>query len=113
MTRHGDLWQLGRHRLICGDARIAHDYEILLAGERVDLIVTDPPYNVPIDGHVSGLGRVRHREFAMGVGEMSEAAFTSFLVETLGAAAATCRDGAIAFVCMDWRHVEPGHPMAT
>jgi DNA modification methylase len=105
VSKRGDLWQLGRHRLICGDARNAHDYDALLAGDRVDLIFTDPPYNVPIDGHVSGLGRVRHREFAMGAGEMSEAAFAAFLIETLGAAAATCRDGAIAFVCMDWRHM--------
>lgn len=105
VSKQGDLWLLGRHRLICGDARRSQDYALLLAGDRVDLIFTDPPYNVPIDGHVSGLGRVRHREFAMGVGEMSEAAFTSFLKETLGAAAATCRDGAIAFVCMDWRHM--------
>lgn len=105
VSRRGDLWHLGRHRLLCGDARKAHDYDALLAGERVDLIFTDPPYNVPIDGHVCGLGRVRHREFAMGVGEMSEAAFTSFLKVTLGAAATTCRDGAIAFVCMDWRHM--------
>jgi DNA modification methylase len=105
VSRPGDLWQLGRHRLICGDARKAADYEALLLGERVDLVFTDPPYNVPITGHVSGLGRVSHREFAMGVGEMSEAAFTGFLKETLGAAAATCRDGAIAFICMDWRHM--------
>lgn len=105
VSRGGDLWQLGRHRLICGDARKPHDYDLLLAGDRVDLIFTDPPYNVPIGGHVSGLGRVRHREFAMGVGEMSEAVFTAFLKETLGEAAAACRDGAIAFVCMDWRHM--------
>ena len=105
VSRPGDLWQLGRHRLICADARDPDAYRILLAGEQVDLIFTDPPYNVPIDGHVSGLGRVHHREFAMGAGEMSEAAFETFLTETLGAAAATCRDGAIAFVCMDWRHM--------
>jgi DNA modification methylase len=76
-----------------------------LDGETVDLIFTDPPYNVPIDGHVCGLGRVRHREFAMGAGEMSEMAFTAFLAMTLGAAAKVCKDGAIAFVCMDWRHM--------
>ena len=74
-------------------------------GRRADAVFTDPPYNVPIDGHVSGLGRVRHREFAMGVGEMSTAAFTAFLLTTLGEAARVCRDGAIAFVCMDWRHL--------
>ena len=75
-TRAGDLWQLGRHRLICGDARNEADYAQLLGGETVDLIFTDPPYNVPIDGHVCGSGRIRHREFAMGVGEMSSSAFT-------------------------------------
>jgi DNA modification methylase len=74
-------------------------------GETADLIFTDPPYNVPIDGHVCGLGRTQHREFAMAVGEMSSEAFTGFLRETLGHAAATCREGAIAFVCMDWRHI--------
>ena len=105
VTRTGDVWVLGRHRLICGDARRPEDYATLMQGERADLIFTDPPYNVPIDGHVSGLGRVHHREFAMAVGEMSKAAFTGFLTETLKASADVCRDGAIAFVCMDWRHM--------
>jgi DNA modification methylase len=76
-----------------------------MGNEQADLIFTDPPYNVPIDGHVCGLGRIRHRSFAMGVGEMSSTAFTAFLQETLGHAAAVARDGAIAFVCMDWRHL--------
>ena len=105
VSRPGDLWELGRHRLICGDARAGNDYSKLLAGEEADLVFTDPPYNVPIDGHVCGLGRVRHREFAMGAGEMSQSAFAAFLSETLGHAARNCRDGAIAFVCMDWRHI--------
>lgn len=70
------------------------------------MIFTDPPYNVPIQGHVSGLGRVRHREFAEGVGEMTQEEFTAFLSSTLGAAAGVCRDGAIAYVCMDWRHLQ-------
>jgi DNA modification methylase len=105
ITKRGDLWLLGRHRLICGDARREPDYGAILEGEVADLIFTDPPYNVPIDGHVCGLGRIRHREFAMGVGEMPEAAFSDFLATTLSAAASVCRDGAIAFVCMDWRHM--------
>tara|TARA_R110002124_G_scaffold140378_3_gene304813 strand:+ start:2605 stop:3933 length:1329 start_codon:yes stop_codon:yes gene_type:complete len=105
VTRTGDIWVLGRHRLICGDARDPQDYARLLGDERVDLVFTDPPYNVPIDGHVCGSGRIRHREFAMGVGEMSQDAFTGFLKDALGPMAATCRDGAIAFVCMDWRHM--------
>ena len=105
VTRPGDVWQLGRHRLICGDAQDAGVYTRLLAGEAVDAIFTDPPYNVPIDGHVSGLGATKHREFAFAAGEMSRDAFTAFLKITLGPAAAACRDGAIAFVCMDWRHM--------
>jgi DNA modification methylase len=105
VSKAGDLWQLGRHRVLCGDARSREDYKSLLGDAKVDLIFTDPPYNVKIEGHVSGLGRVRHREFAMGVGEMSRAAFADFLKNSLGNAAAQARDGAIAFVCMDWRHI--------
>jgi DNA modification methylase len=103
VTRAGDVWCLGRHRLICGDARDQAVFDLL--DERADLLFTDPPYNVAIDGHVTGLGRIRHREFAMGVGEMSVEAFTSFLQQTLGQAAAVAHNGAIAFVCMDWRHM--------
>jgi DNA modification methylase len=105
VTRSGDMWRLGRHRLICGDSRNRSAFDLLMDNERADLIFTDPPYNVPIDGHVTGLGRIRHREFAMGVGEMSRDEFTRFLQQTLGHAAALARDGAIAFVCMDWRHM--------
>jgi DNA modification methylase len=105
VTRPGDLWLVGRHRVLCGDAHDKEAYGLLLANERADLIFTDPPYNVPIDGNVCGSARIRHREFAMGVGEMSSEAFAEFLGQTLGAAASTCRNGAIAFVCMDWRHV--------
>ena len=100
-----DLWQVGRHRLLCGDAREVASYKALLGNQPVDLMFTDPPYNVPIDGHVCGSGAVKHREFAMATGEMSEAAFTEFLRQSLGAMAGVCRDGAIAFVCMDWRHM--------
>ncbi len=105
VTRPGDVWRLGRHRLICGDAQNADVYARLLEGEMVDAVFTDPPYNVPIDGHVSGNGAITHREFAFAVGEMSRDAFTAFLATTLGHAASACRDGAIAFVCMDWRHM--------
>jgi len=105
VTRAGDLWRLGRHRLLCGDARAKADVARLVAGETIDLIFTDPPYNVPIDGHVGGSGTVRHREFAFASGEMSREAFTAFLIATLTNAASVAKDGAIAFVCMDWRHM--------
>jgi DNA modification methylase len=105
MTRRGELWQLGRHLLLCGDARDPDAYVRLLGNARADLVFTDPPYNVAIDGNVTGLGKVKHAEFAMASGEMSESEFTAFLQQSLGAMADVCRDGAIAFVCMDWRHL--------
>src|SRR5882724_2638439 len=79
VSRKGDLWILGSHRLLCGDARSDSDYARLLEGQSADLVLTDPPFNVRIDGNVSGLGKVRHEEFAMASGEMSEAEFTAFL----------------------------------
>lgn len=105
VTQPGDLWSLGAHRLICGDARDPATVDRLIAGAPADLIFTDPPYNVAIDGHVSGLGKIRHRDFAFASGEMSAEAFTGFLTDALGNAARVARDGAIAFVCMDWRHM--------
>lgn len=105
VTRPGDLWALGNHRLLCGDARSKADFERVVDGAKVDLVFTDPPYNVPIQGHVSGLGSACHREFAFASGEMSKEEFTHFLTETLSHAASVTKDGAIAFVCMDWRHM--------
>ncbi|MXN66507.1 DNA methylase N-4 [Stappia sp. GBMRC 2046] len=105
VSKRGDLWCLGRHRLLCGDARSTDDIAVLMGEDRADLIFTDPPYNVPIDGHVGGLGRVKHREFAFAAGEMSREDFTEFLTTTLKNTASMASDGAIAFVCMDWRHM--------
>ena len=105
VTRMGDVWLLGRHRLLCGDTRNVGEMDKLMAGERADLVFTDPPYNVAIDGNVCGLGTVRHREFAFASGEMSESQFTTFLTDTLSNISRVMRDGAIAFVCMDWRHM--------
>ena len=105
VTRAGDIWQLGRHRLLCGDTRDSEAMKKLMDGESADLVFTDPPYNVEIDGNVCGLGSVKHREFAFASGEMSESQFTRFLAATLGNMSRVMRDGAIAFVCMDWRHM--------
>jgi DNA modification methylase len=105
VTRPGDLWLVGRHRLICGDATDPAIYAGLLRDERAQMVFTDPPYNVPIDGHVCGLGSVKHREFAMATGEMSKAEFTCFLKTIFGNLAAHTADGAIHYICMDWRHI--------
>ena len=103
-SRIGDIWAIGAHRLICGDATAAETYASLLGGEKAGMIFSDPPYNVPIQGHVSGLGKVQHREFAMASGEMSKAEFIGFLTKVFSNLAQHSADGAIHFQCMDWRH---------
>jgi DNA modification methylase len=105
VTQPGDLWILGQHRLLCGDAREQSCYDALLEGVAAQLVFTDPPYNVKIDGHVCGLGRIRHKNFAMGCGEMSESEFVLFLEAVFRRMALNSVDGAIHFVCMDWRHM--------
>ncbi len=105
VTRPGDLWCIGKHRLLCGDATEHDAYDRLLDGSEAQLVFTDPPYNVPIDGHVSGLGAVTHREFAMASGEMTEAQFTAFLETVFRNLVRHSVDGAIHYVCMDWRHM--------
>jgi DNA modification methylase len=104
VTREGDLWLLGGHRLLCADAAKADSFSSLLNGKQAQMVFTDPPYNVPINGHVSGLGKVKHREFAMASGEMSEAKFIAFLRTILSYLSDHSVEGSIHFVCMDWRH---------
>ncbi len=104
VTEVGDLWQCGVHRLLCADATGRDAYEALLDGELAQMVFTDPPYNVPIDRHVCGLGKARHREFVMASGEMSDAEYRQFLKLGCGHLAASSIDGAIHFICMDWRH---------
>lgn len=104
-TKPGDIWRLGKHRIGCGDSRDAIFLrKVVGADARVDVAFLDPPYNVPINGFANARGR--HPEFAMASGEMTEAAFRAFLTETLGACASVSRDGAVHFVCMDWRHMD-------
>ena len=100
----GDLWQVGQHRIYCGDALAANSYEALLEGERARLVFTDPPYNVRINGHVSGAGGVQHREFMMASGEMTVDQFKSFLANVMKNLAANSLDGSLHYLCMDWRH---------
>lgn len=105
VTRPGDIWQLGNHRIMCGDARDWAALDQLMNGDIAQMIFTDPPYNVKVDGHICGMGSVKHREFAMASGEMSKAEFTSFLGEVLANMARVSCDGSIHYVCMDWRHI--------
>ncbi|AEI94783.1 site-specific DNA-methyltransferase [Roseobacter litoralis] len=105
VSRPGDLWLIGKHRLLCGDALNPADWRALMDQDKAQMIFVDPPYNVPIAGHVSGLGAVKHREFAMASGEMSQDAFTDFLRGSFRNLAAFSADGSVHFVCMDWRHM--------
>lgn len=105
VTRLGDVWHIGPHRLICGDSTQRDTYDRLLGAVRAQMVFTDPPYNVRIDGHVCGSGAVQHREFAMASGEMSSAQFTGFLAAVFNQLAAFAVDGSIHFQCMDWRHM--------
>ncbi len=104
-TRTGDLWRIGEHRLICGDAVKRETYAQLLGDELAQMVFSDPPYNVPIDGHVSGLGKTRHREFAMAFGEMTDQQFTTFLTDAFEQLGRASFDGSLHFICMDWRHM--------
>lgn len=105
VSRPGDLWLIGPHRIYCGDSRLATSYEALLAGERAAMIVCDPPYNVPIDGHVSGNGKVCHREFAFASGEMSPSEFIAFLRAIFRMCVRFSVAGSIHYQFMDWRHL--------
>src|SRR5947208_2347385 len=93
VSRLGDVWELGRHRLICGDALCDAPYQALLHGELAQMVVTDPPYNVPIKGHAVGRGKTHHREFTMAAGEMSEEAYTAFLASFIRNAIAFSTNG--------------------
>jgi DNA modification methylase len=105
VSRLGDIWAIGSHALACGSALDASVYERLLGGKAA-CVFTDPPYNVPVKGHVSGLGKMQHREFAMASGEMTQVEFEGFLEIVFRNLANYTVDGAIHFYCMDWRHME-------
>lgn len=102
----GDIWQLGQHRLICGDSRDPQVVGLLMDDNNATMVFTDPPYNVPIDGHVGNSGKIKHREFAMASGEMSKLEFANFLHKSFTNMANYSVDGSIHFICMDWRHMQ-------
>lgn len=104
-TRPGDRWTVGRHCILCADARDEASYRDLLLSEVAQMIFTDPPYNVAINGHVSGKGSIKHREFAMASGEMSDEEFIAFLVAFILNLVKFSRDGSIHYLCIDWKHV--------
>ena len=106
ITQVGDLWIIGgSHRLLCADATCAKSFAALMAGAFARLVFTDPPYNVRIRGNVSGLGRKKHGEFVMASGEMNADDYLAFLHSFINAVVAVSIDGALHYICIDWRHV--------
>ena len=105
VSQPGDLWCLGPHRLLCGDARDPDAFLRLMQGRKAQMVFTDPPYNLPIAGFVGGKGKTKHGDFAMASGEMTPTEFAKFLIDTLGLHAQHSISGSIHFVCMDWRHI--------
>jgi DNA modification methylase len=105
ISQPGDLWCLGAHRILCGDARDDCSFSALMQDRRAAIVFADPPYNVVIDGHAGGNGKTHHSEFAMASGEMDEAEFTKFLTDSLSQLAAWSTNGSVHFLCMDWRHM--------
>ena len=106
VSRIGNLWLLGRHRLLCGSALDTLAFTALMGGERAPMVFSDPPYNVEIDGHTSGLGAIHHRPFPMASGEMDKAEFTAFLAQSCRNLAAFSAAGSLHYICMDWRHLD-------
>jgi DNA modification methylase len=105
VSKAGDLWQLGEHRLLCGNALDTECYKVVMQDDLAQMVITDPPYNVPIDGHVCGTGKVKHQEFAMACGEMSQKEFTTFLNTAMSQLHAFSQDGGVHYYFMDWRHI--------
>jgi DNA modification methylase len=106
LSKIGDLWLLDRHRVLCGNVLDPAAFTALMGAERAAMVFTDPPYNVPIDGHAIGLGAIHHRPFPMAAGEMDKAGFTAFLGQACRNLAAFSFGGSIHYVCMDWRHLD-------
>ncbi len=108
VAKRGDIWQLGPHHLLCGDARDATAVLPLFvfADQAASLVVTDPPYNVKIQGHVGGRGKTKHDEFAFASGEMSDDEFKLFLNDSVKIMSANMQEGALLYLFMDWRHIE-------
>ncbi len=106
VTQQGDLWVLGEHRILCEDSLNAESYARVLDGETCRMVFTDPPYNVPVNGHVRSGNGGAHREFTMASGEMTDAEFRAFLKSCIAHFAASLPTGGIVMICMDWRHIE-------
>jgi DNA modification methylase len=105
ISSSGDVWQCGKHRIGCGNARNGQFVTRVRAGRAANVCFADPPYNVPIAGFVCGKGRHQHREFLQGSGEMSPDDFFALLRDSLEVLRTASMANGLIYVCMDWRHL--------
>jgi DNA modification methylase len=105
VTRSGDSWSLGDHRIVCADAQSGASYTLLMNRELADAIFTDVPYNLA-GSEISGKGKVRHRSFKMAAGEMSVDRYRAFLRASMEQMVRHSADGSLHFHCIDWRHLQ-------
>lgn len=105
VTSSGDLWLAGPHRIYCGNSLDSDCYSALMESRRAAMVFTDPPFNVKIDGHATGLGSIHHPNFQMASGEMTPPAFTDFLAQFMQRCAFHSIDGSLHYAFMDWRHI--------
>lgn len=106
VSQLGDIWQLDKHKIICGNSLEKETYRRLFENKKAGMIFIDPPYNVKIDGHVCGLGKVKHKEFEMASGEMSSVEFQEFLLNNFILLKEFSKNGSLHYICMDWRHIK-------
>ncbi|MGO9451558.1 MAG: site-specific DNA-methyltransferase [Candidatus Binataceae bacterium] len=103
----GDMWLLGeqqQHRVLCADARVGASFDRLLAGRKAELVISDPPFNLSVK-RIGRRGAIRHPEFAMASGEMSETEYTAFLSTTLRHLVTHSDTGSLHYLFIDWRHI--------
>lgn len=106
VSKEGDIWQLGQHRIICGNSLQKEIMNTLMDGKKADMVFADPPYNVKINGHVCGAGSVKHEEFKFASGEMTSEQFVQFLRAAFETLCAASKNGSLHYICMDWRHIK-------
>lgn len=104
LVEPGDMFQLGKHRVICGSFRDPDVVNTLIDGQKARIVFCDPPYNLPAN-FFTNKDEKRHKDFAMGAGEMSDAEFMHFLSSIMLTSKAATVDGGIHYICMDFRHM--------
>lgn len=106
VSRLGDLWTIGRHSVMCGDARDPGVIAKLMGTDHADVVSSDMPFNLKVNGHIGGKGKIKHPEFAMASGEMSRDEFRAFMTKVMDNQAQFSKPGALSYQFIDWRSID-------